>query len=376
MLRRLIDLAKAILAVPWIRRAYEGVTRALLEVGAANRLTATIYSLPGWLTFNREQYAVLRGRRDYYRNLKAARSTHVELRRNIHRLEKGLSMRPRRPVFAKDYLDETLDFYRRALDAAATRGAGAGIEPEELTWAHDVLAGYFEVVDHTDPLVAAAHTRFKAAPLPAGMERLVDGRARGATSAAPFARRDGVVSDIRYEQLLQLAEQRRSVRWFEDRPVPRELIDQALLVGRQSPTACNRQPYEFLVFDDPEMVATVASIPNGSAGYRHQIPTVIVVKGRLDSYFSPRDRHVIYIDAALASMGFMYALETLGLASSVINWPDFEPLEAKMAATLGLGPSERVIMLIAVGYADPDGIIPFSQKKALEVLRTYNPLPE
>jgi nitroreductase len=73
-------------------------------------------------------------------------------------------------------------------------------------------------------------------------------------------------------------------------------------------------------------------------------------------------------------MGFMYALETLGLASSAINWPDFEPLEAKMARTLALTPSERVVMLIAVGYADPEGIIPFSQKKSLDVLRTYNTL--
>ena len=111
------------------------------------------------------------------------------------------------------------------------------------------------------------------------------------------------------------------------------------------------------------------------AGYRHQIPTVIVVKGNLDSYFSPRDRHVIYIDASLAARGVMYALDSLGLASSVINWPDFEPLEAKMAKTLRLAPQERVIMLIAVGYADPEGIIPFSEKKSLDVLRRFNPLP-
>jgi hypothetical protein len=36
--------------------------------------------------------------------------------------------------------------------------------------------------------------------------------------------------------------------------------------------------------------------------------------------------------------------------------------------------SERVVMLIAVGYADPNGGIPYSQKKSLDVLRTYNKL--
>ncbi|WP_029136101.1 nitroreductase family protein [Nakamurella lactea] len=368
MIKRLIRLAKQLLAVTWIRRVYEGTTRGLLEVGAANRVTATLFSIPGLLTFNREQFAVLRGRRDYYRNLQRARQTHVELRRNVHRLEKGMSMRPRRPVFAKDYIDETIEFYQSAVRLAATT-SGSGIDNDELAWAHGVLSHYFEIVDNADPVVAKAAKRFAAAP-----HIVANGDSGGAVH--PFARRDGAVSEVGYDGLLQLAMQRRSVRWFQDKPVPRDLIDKALLVGRQSPTACNRLPYEYLVFDDPEMVKQVASIPSGSGGYYHQIPTVVVVKGNLDSYFSPRDRHVIYIDAALSAMGFMYALETLGLASSVINWPDFEPLEMTMAGKLGLGPAERVIMLIAIGYPDPDGIIPSSTKKSLDVLRRFNELPQ
>jgi nitroreductase len=362
VLSRLTRLAKWLLAVAWVRGLYERLTRWSLELGALNRVTATVYSLLGALTFNREQYAVLRGRRDYYRNLHRARTTHVELRRNVHRLEKGMSMRPRRPVFAKDYIGETVDFYLRALELAE-RTTDSGIDTDELVWAHNVLAHYFEIVDASDPVVARELARFKQA----SYEPETSG-------ARPFARKDSTFSDIGYDQLLALAQQRRSVRWFLDKPVPREAIDKALLVARQSPTACNRLPYEFLVFDDPEQVRTVASLPNGTKGYRHQIPVIVVIKGDLEAYFSPRDRHAIYVDASLAAMAFMYALEVQGLASSAINWPDFEPLEAKMARTLKLKPSERVVMLVAVGYADPEGIIPFSQKKSLEVLRSYNTL--
>jgi nitroreductase len=80
------------------------------------------------------------------------------------------------------------------------------------------------------------------------------------------------------------------------------------------------------------------------------------------------------VDASLAVMPFMMALETLGLSSSPINWPDFEPLERKMQKTLHLEDDERVIMLIAVGYADPEGLVAFSQKKELDVFRSYNDL--
>ncbi len=362
MLSWLKKTAKSLLAVVWIRRTYEVVLRAALELLAANRLTSLLYSLLSIPSFNREQFAVLRGRRDYYRNLNKARRSRTELRRNVHRLEKGMLMQPRRPVFALDYLVETLEFYERAVSRI---DCDNGADDGELVWAHGVLKAYFAAVDHEQPVVKKALERFNRT-LPAYCPE--DDR------KIPYTRAHGTRSAARYEDLLTLAQQRRSVRWFEKRPVPRELIDQALLVARQSPSACNRLPYEFRIFDDPEMVRTVAAIPFGSAGYAHQIPTIAVVVGRLNHYFSPRDRHVIYVDSALACMPFMLALETLGLGSSVINWPDFEPLERKIQSTLHLDVDERVIMLIAIGYPDPEGLVAYSEKKSLDIIRCYNDL--
>lgn len=361
MLKKLKKLAKDALAVPAIRKSYEAGSRAVLGVVGSNRAAATLYSLPGLLTFNREQYAVLSGRRAYYANMDEARPSHVELRRNVHRLEKGILMQPRRDVFARDYIEETVDFY---LVAVKGQGSDHGIDAAELCWAHDVLHKYFSLVTVPDATVDRARAKFEAAPVPDVVTP--------DSELHPYPHSSIQRSDISYEQLLALARQRRSVRWFQDRPVPRELIDKALVVGREAPTACNRLPYEYLVFDDPELVRKVASIPFGAGGYGHQIPTIIVVKGRLDSYFSPRDRHAIYIDASLATMGFIFALETLGLSSSIINWPDFEPLEMKMQKTLGLETHDRVVCLIAVGYAQPDSLVASSPKKSLDVLRSYN----
>ncbi len=359
MLDRTKKLLQRLLAIVWIRRGVEAITRLLLEVLAINRVTSLVYSVLSIPTFNREQYAVLRGRRDYYRNLGRARTTRTELRRNVHRLEKGILMRPRREVFALEYLIETIEFYERA----ALDHAQGTSEPEELAWAFSVLENYFAVVDRSQPRIAEAFGRFEATRahfLPERRERV------------PYRHGEIQRSDVTYEDMLALARQRRSTRWFQPRPVPRELVDKALLVARESPSACNRLPYEFRIFDDPDLVARVASIPVGTAGYGHQIPTLAVVIGRLHHYFSPRDRHVVYVDGALASMSFMYALESLGLASSVINWPDFEPLERRMQKALDLADDERVVMLVAIGYADPDGLVAHSEKKPLDVIRSYN----
>ncbi len=112
--------------------------------------------------------------------------------------------------------------------------------------------------------------------------------------------------------------------------------------------------------------------PMGTQGYSHSIRVLIVIVGNLDAYFDERDRHVIYIDASLATMSLMLALETLGLSSCSINWPDVEKLEQKMETFLELKKYQRPIMCLSVGYADPEGMVAYSEKRPLDQIRKYN----
>ena len=106
----------------------------------------------------------------------------------------------------------------------------------------------------------------------------------------------------------------------------------------------------------------------GTAGFSHNFQSLIVVVGDLNCYPYERDRHVIYINGSIAAMQLILSLETLGLSSCVINWPDIEQYEKRMSARLGLELDQRPIMVIALGYADPQGMIPFSQKKTAKQL--------
>jgi nitroreductase len=181
------------------------------------------------------------------------------------------------------------------------------------------------------------------------------------------------VSGVSYEQFVGLCRQRRSVRWFEQRRVPSELVSKALDAAAQAPSACNRQPFLFRYFDDPADARRIASIAMGTTGYAQNVPAIVVLLGDLGCYPEERDRHVVYIDASLAAMQFMLALETLGLSSCPINWPDIEVRERAMAEALDLPWHIRPVMLIALGYPDPQGGVPFSAKKQSEsLLRTSN----
>ncbi|MEM6350533.1 MAG: nitroreductase family protein [Cyanobacteria bacterium P01_D01_bin.14] len=265
-------------------------------------------------------------------------------------------MKPRRHIFAKEYIEETVAVYKEALLANSDK-ANSNIE---LKWAHDVLSQYFSVVG-AEPKIDKARLSFLSLPSLPKSPKFV-----------PYIRNLEEPSAVSFEQFLSLSYQRRSVRWYLQKPVPRELLDKAIIAASYAPSACNRQPFEFRVFDDPSLVQRVAEIPMGTKGFSHNFPVIIVVLGMLRAYFDERDRHLIYIDAALASMSLMYAFETLGLSSCPINWPDIEVKEQKISRLLNLKSDERAIMLISVGYPSPEGMVAYSQKKILDEIRRYN----
>lgn len=308
--------------------------------------------------FRREAHAVLNGRVKHLKDLENNKSNEYMLIRNIHRIEKGLLMRPRRGVFALGFLEETVDAY-----VGFNSGSNSKNE-EQNKWFVDVLDEYFSVTE-SHPLINKQEEKYKTV-------LIEESNIGNEGKFIPYERNVVDMPNIDYEDFLKLTRYRRSVRWFQDVDVPRDLIDKAIVAALQSPSACNRQPFEYVIIDDKEMLKKAVKIPMGTAGYEKGIPAMVVVVGNLDAYYHERDRHVMYIDASLANMSFMFALETLGLSSCSINWPDFEELEQKMDNLLGLEKYQRPIMCMAIGYPDPEGKVAFSAKRDIENFRRYN----
>ncbi len=321
------------------------------------RLADIYYCFSG--EFRREHRAVLLGKLRHLEDMRdrSEEGARYTLRRNVHRLEKGLIMRPRRDVFARDYLDETLNVYVGLCQS----GKIDDIQPL-MQWANDVLTEYFGVVG-SDPVIDRCRESFQSVrpPEPANRD----------TQLTPY-QRDTTPLRVDIEAMEELAWRRRSVRWFRNEPVCRDAIDRAVGIAKLSPSACNRQPFEFRIFDDCELAKKIGAIPMGTRGFSDNFPCVIVIVGDLSAYFSERDRHIIYVDGGLAAMALQFALESQGISSCCINWPDIESREAMMDEALGLSPHQRPIMCMAVGYADSTGSVPYSQKKQLDEIRSYN----
>jgi len=226
-----------------------------------------------------------------------------------------------------------------------------------------VLEEYFAAVSDTPAIAGARHEFSGAAAV----------STEGPCKSKPYARAQSPETSIAFDDLHELYKRRRSVRWYLEKPVPSELVDKAIDAAAQAPSACNRQPFRFVVSTEPESASRIAECAGGTAGFSQQLPAIIAVVGDLSAYPLERDRHLIYIDAALASMQLMLAAETLELSTCPINWPDIESAEKRIRALLGLPPHERVIMLIAIGYGDAESGVPYSQKKQHDLLVTDFP---
>ncbi|MEN6454145.1 MAG: nitroreductase family protein [Prolixibacteraceae bacterium] len=298
--------------------------------------------------FHEEHFAVVSG---IYKN-KNETLNMGNFRRSIHRIEKGLITSPSKPVFAESYILETVLNFRDLVQMP--------VDNSTKEWAIGILQQYFDTVRETE-ITKNAKTIF--------LKVKRDEKIKLPVTYMAFTRSR---SKISYTDFLQLTRQRRSVRYYEDKPVPRNLVENAIRAALQSPSACNRQPFMYRIIDDPGRILEAARLPNGSEVFAQNIKMMVFLIGDLSNYFDERDKHLIYIDGALSAQSFILALETLGLSSCIINWSDIPSNNYRLKTFLQLEDWERCVMSISVGYADPNSGIPSSVKKDIKTVVRYN----
>lgn len=131
--------------------------------------------------------------------------------------------------------------------------------------------------------------------------------------------------------ILQSLHARKSVRAFEDRPIPEELKQQILEAAVQAPTAGNQQLYTILDITD-SLLKQALSITCDHQPFIAKAPMVLIFcadcKKWLDAYreagCTPRapgagDLLLAVTDAAIAAQNAVVAAESLGIGSCYIG---------------------------------------------------------
>jgi nitroreductase len=156
-------------------------------------------------------------------------------------------------------------------------------------------------------------------------------------------------------KMLQIIKTRQSDRSYTDRHVENEKTERIIEAGRMSPSACNAQPWRFILVDDRDLLGKLARAASagilGMNSFVAQAPLQIVIvreKANMSSRIGGTVKNKDYslIDIGIAAENICLQATAEGLGSCMIGWFD----EKMVREILGIPASKRVELIITIGY--------------------------
>ena len=159
---------------------------------------------------------------------------------------------------------------------------------------------------------------------------------------------------MKYDDFLQLVVSRQSDRAFDlERKVEQEKLEKILEAGRMSPSACNAQPWKFVVITEEELARKVgkAAAGLGMNKFAKDAPVHILIVEESANITSMlggkvKGKHFPLIDIGIAAAYITLAAENEGLGSCMLGWFD----EKEIKQLVGIPASKRLLLDILIGY--------------------------
>ena len=176
------------------------------------------------------------------------------------------------------------------------------------------------------------------------------------------------------ETLATFLTSRHSVRDFDQRPVGRSLVEEAVRLAAYAPSVCNRQGYRAYLFDDREDIARILAMHAGSRGFAERVPALLVVTFDIRAFEDTLERNQGWIDGGLFSMMLLLALHGLGLGAVPLNWSRRNGATQRLRKAAALPDHDNVVMLIATGHPAEGYRVARSTRRPLsQILRVGMP---
>jgi nitroreductase len=155
---------------------------------------------------------------------------------------------------------------------------------------------------------------------------------------------------------LDLITGRQSVRKYSDRQLEKEKLDRIIEAGRMAPSACNAQPWKFIVVTDPELVLKIAEAASakliGMNSFVAEAPVILVIVREKPNFSSKvgstiKNKDYSLFDIGIATENICLQARAEGIGSCIIGWFD----EKMLKKLLDIPKSKRVELIITLGYS-------------------------
>ena len=179
-----------------------------------------------------------------------------------------------------------------------------------------------------------------------------------------------------FEEILN---NRRSIRNYQDKPVPEETIREIIAESILAPSAGNGQPWEFIIVNNKDMLKRMSDesrknildridanpddyagkyrkmLENESYNVYHNAPCVVIILGQS----SVKN---LYIDCTLAACYFMMSATSRGLGACWVNLGAYIQ-DPEIIKELGIPENSKIIAPLTLGYPVKIPAIPSRKKK-------------
>ena len=136
---------------------------------------------------------------------------------------------------------------------------------------------------------------------------------------------------------------RRNVRTYQDAAVPTATLDRIAEAGWRTPSASNRQHWEFVIVTDREQLRALSTVWRGAGHIAGAAAAIALVVPVTDD---DRTRLVDYYDLGQATYAIMITAADLGIGTGHSSVGDQEAARK----ILGVPDDHDVAFLIGVGY--------------------------
>jgi len=161
--------------------------------------------------------------------------------------------------------------------------------------------------------------------------------------------------------IMEAIRNRRSVRAFADKPIPAEVMRRMRQALRYAPSACNIQPWHFILVQDAKLRQDVAAAAQGQH-WMAQAPVIVAACGFPELAYKHMGGcgNSVDVDLAIAIDHLTLAAVAEGLGTCWIG--AFS--EDKVKQLLGVPANVKVVAMTPLGYpASPDLIGPIDEKR-------------
>ncbi len=154
---------------------------------------------------------------------------------------------------------------------------------------------------------------------------------------------DKVSADMMANEAFANIMTRHSVRQYLDMPVSDEQVSALLHAAMAAPSGVNKQPWEFIVVNDKDLLAKLAdALP--FAKMAAKAPMAIIVCGNKKRFLEGADNNLWEQDCSAASENILLAANALGLGAV---WTCLYPHEERIE------PVKKILNI-------PDNVVPFN----------------